>query len=170
MKRIKLNKLLKEIILSKNDIVIDLGGGRGILSKILPVDVKKLIILDISRKKLKSAKRKKIHVIQGDICSLPIKKDSIDKVLCINVLHHVKDLKAAVEEIRRILKKGGTIFVLDFHRKSLMGRMINLYEKTMFNPGLIDPQHLQKLFKNKGFKGSTKMISNHQYLYLGKKN
>ena len=51
-----------------------------------------------------------------------------------------------------------------------MGRMINLYEKTMLNPGLINPQHLEKLFKNKGFKGSTKMVSNHQYLYLGKKN
>ena len=66
------------------------------------------------------------------------KKNSIDKVLCINVLHHVKDLKAAIEEIRRILKKEGTIFVLDFHKKSLIGRMINLYEKTMLNPGLIN--------------------------------
>lgn len=45
-----------------------------------------------------------------DIESIPIADDSIDIVINIAVLEHIKNPEKVVDEIHRILKKGGTVF------------------------------------------------------------
>jgi len=170
MRKRRLSRFIKEIELSGDDIVLDLGGGKGILSEMLSKDVRKVIVLDISRKKLESARRRELEVILGDISNMPVKDNIIDKAFCINVLHHIEDLRSTIREIKRVLKSGGIVFVLDFYGDSLLGKIINLYERALSNPGLIDLFHLEKLFKEEGFEGKIKMVSNFQYVYLGKKS
>ena len=47
--------------------------------------------------------------IQGMGEYLPFKDESFDAALCINVLDHVQNPSAALKEIQRCLKKGGTL-------------------------------------------------------------
>jgi SAM-dependent methyltransferase len=47
--------------------------------------------------------------VVGDVHKLPFKKESFDVVLCLEVLEHVRKPWVAVEEIRRVLKKNGTL-------------------------------------------------------------
>jgi len=50
--------------------------------------------------------------VVGDICDLNMFKDeSIDGIICTAILEHVYNLFKAVQEIYRILKKGGKVFV-----------------------------------------------------------
>ena len=49
--------------------------------------------------------------IVGDIHNLGISSGSVDAVICRSVLEHVEDPKKAVSELRRILKKGGKLYV-----------------------------------------------------------
>jgi len=49
--------------------------------------------------------------IVGDIHNLGIPSDSVDAVICRSVLEHVEDPRKAVSELRRILRKGGKIYV-----------------------------------------------------------
>lgn len=49
--------------------------------------------------------------IIGDIHKIPIEDESVDSVLCHCVLEHVDNPILAVKEMRRILKKGGSLFV-----------------------------------------------------------
>ena len=46
--------------------------------------------------------------IKGDICNLPFNDNQFDYILCNHVLEHVYDDQMAMNEIFRVLKKGGT--------------------------------------------------------------
>jgi len=61
--------------------------------------------------------------LHTDIESLPFENDSIDAIICLEVLEHVKNPFKAADEIKRVLKPGGlllltTPFLLGYHGKS----------------------------------------------------
>jgi SAM-dependent methyltransferase len=61
--------------------------------------------------------------LHTDIESLPFENNSIDAIICLEVLEHVKNPFKAAEEIKRVLKPGGlllltTPFLLGYHGKS----------------------------------------------------
>jgi len=45
--------------------------------------------------------------IVGDVHDLPFEDNSVDAVICMNVLEHVEEPQKAVKEIYRVLKPGG---------------------------------------------------------------
>ena len=49
--------------------------------------------------------------IIGDIHNLPLENESIDAIICIAVLEHIKNPFKAFEEMYRVLKKGGYCFI-----------------------------------------------------------
>lgn len=49
--------------------------------------------------------------IQGDLLHLPIKDKIVETIVCTGVLEHVSDPHEAVEEIYRVLKFGGRVFL-----------------------------------------------------------
>jgi SAM-dependent methyltransferase len=49
--------------------------------------------------------------VQGDLLHLPIKDESVDTVLCTGVLEHVSGPDRAVQEIYRVLKLEGRVFL-----------------------------------------------------------
>ena len=105
---------------------------------------------------------------------LPLENDSIDFAICNAVLEHVKDPKKIIDEIYRILKIGGKIYVdipfiypfhaapNDYNRMTLPGLEIlcERFEKIdsgmCLGPNSALAQFLvtysQALFKNKGIK------------------
>jgi ubiquinone/menaquinone biosynthesis C-methylase UbiE len=61
--------------------------------------------------------------IDADILSLPFGKNSIDAIICLDVLEHVSDPFKASRELFRVLKSNGTLllttpFLLPYHGKS----------------------------------------------------
>jgi ubiquinone/menaquinone biosynthesis C-methylase UbiE len=49
--------------------------------------------------------------IISDITSIPLSEESIDVILCIEVLEHVPEPILAIKEFSRLLKKGGTLIL-----------------------------------------------------------
>lgn len=49
--------------------------------------------------------------IVGDIHDLPFEDDSVDALLCIAVLEHVENPITAMQEMYRVLKPGGQLFI-----------------------------------------------------------
>lgn len=47
--------------------------------------------------------------IKADICALPFEEHSFDLILCNHVLEHISDDTKAMQELFRVLRKGGTL-------------------------------------------------------------
>lgn len=47
--------------------------------------------------------------VKADICNLPFDENTFDFILCNHVLEHIPDDRKAMEELHRVLKKGGTL-------------------------------------------------------------
>lgn len=50
-------------------------------------------------------------VVQGDATRLPFPDGSFDAVVCSETLEHIPDDRSAVDEIRRVLRPGGLLFL-----------------------------------------------------------
>jgi SAM-dependent methyltransferase len=73
-----------------------------------------------------------------DITGIPYPNDRFDLVICSNVLEHIEDDTAAMEEMYRVLKPGGRAIVqvpLDVRR-----------EVTFEDPSVVLPQERKRLF------------------------
>jgi len=51
------------------------------------------------------------HLVAGISEKLPFKNESFDVILCLNVLDHVMDPQGSLEEIARVLRAGGILFL-----------------------------------------------------------
>ena len=76
--------------------------------------------------------------IKADICNLPLKDNTYDFILCNHVLEHIINDKKAMQELYRVLKKGGIgIFQVPIDITK---------NKTFEDFSITDPKERNKLF------------------------
>jgi ubiquinone/menaquinone biosynthesis C-methylase UbiE len=56
--------------------------------------------------------------VAGSVTCLPFPDQTFDLVFSHGIIHHVQDTEAAVREFHRVLKPGGTVLVMVYHRNS----------------------------------------------------
>jgi ubiquinone/menaquinone biosynthesis C-methylase UbiE len=66
----------------------------------------------------------------GNAEQLNFPDESFDAVYSFGVLHHTPDIEKAVTEVRRVLKPGGTAYIMLYHRDSV----VNLAHKVLRLP------------------------------------
>ena len=119
-------KNLKAFGLRDNDVVADLGAGTGFYAvaagvmvpkgKVYAVEVQKDFLTKI-RHKIAEARLNNVEIIWGDVEKIGGTKigDGIaDAVLASNILFQVEDKDKFIEEIKRMLKKGGRVLLIDW--------------------------------------------------------
>lgn len=83
---------------------------------------------DISENMVRICKNKGIdNVFVNDYHTLPFKDGTFDLILCINAIHYSDNPKVAINEMRRVLSKDGTILFTYFN--NLNFRSINYVRK-----------------------------------------
>ena len=124
-------------------VVGDIGCGTGQVSALVARHVAKVIAIDGSidmvqaaRLRLKGAHH--VDVRRGDIEALPIDDGQLDVAIVALVLHHVPDPGRALSEVRRVLKPGGRVLIVDMlphdhaEYQQQMGHVwLGFSEKTM---------------------------------------
>ena len=108
------DRLFDLISIEKTDKVADIGIGTGYLSEILAPHAETVFGIDYSKNMLLEA-AEKLHILPlaGDINYLPVKKETMDRVVGNMILHHARNPAKAVEQMRFIIKPGGFLVISD---------------------------------------------------------
>lgn len=96
----------------------DLGCGTGHLLPALSATGARVVGIDREQAMLEVARQRvdalpKVDVIQGLLDDLPLDDSSLDLGVCAFVLHHIKQPAPVFAELRRVLKNGGRVVLLD---------------------------------------------------------
>ena len=99
--------------LKPEDRFLDIGCASGRHTNMAAEIVKESYGVDISEEFIKKAKESggKAKLMVADAAKLPFDDDYFDKILCGEVLEHVRNLEVVVKEMKRVLKKGGIAVV-----------------------------------------------------------
>lgn len=147
---------IKPLGLSAGKHVADIGAGTGHYAfaaarivgaegRVYAIDVQK-DLLDRVHQEAEQKGLRNVHVIWGDaetVGGTKLKVDAVDAVIASNILFQVESKSGFVHEVKRILKKGGKVLVVDWS-ESFAGLGPN-------------PQHVvseniaRELFENNGF-------------------
>lgn len=113
-KRLFIKTLLDKYLTKKNLKILDVGCGTGGLTKFL-FRYGDVLGLEINPVAIKLASRRGLKIIQGDAQKLPFPDKNFDLVTMLDVLYHqnVLDEKEAIDEVWRVLKKGGYLLITD---------------------------------------------------------
>lgn len=93
--------------LTSDSAVLDLGCGRGGVVELFWRDVRLAAGLDPDAPSLTEHRAHGMPVVRGVGERLPFVDESLDLIVCLWVLEHLKDPAKTLREVRRVLKPGG---------------------------------------------------------------
>ncbi|MCP4650702.1 MAG: class I SAM-dependent methyltransferase [PVC group bacterium] len=128
--------------IKKDAVIIDIGGGTGWLSAYISSfeQVKEISLIDSSRFflekmvpemiKLMKGVPEKIKIVEGLFSPLLLDDESIDVAFICSSMHHADNISKLLIEIKRVLKKGGYLFILNetpYNNFSYLGAIIKQF-------------------------------------------
>ncbi len=136
-----------------NSKILEVGFGDGYGTEMLnnSSKIKKIIGIDIDSETVAHAKshHKKCDFREYDGVKIPFKDNTFDAVVSFQVIEHVKDVQNYLKEIKRVLKKGGRVFITTPNRNYRLGK----------NEKPWNPFHLREYDKNSLEKDILKVFS-----------
>ena len=127
-----------------HEIILDVGCGTGIFTLNILGFGPRITGLDISYPMLKRAEQKAkgypFRAVAGDMRYLPFADECFDKAVSMTALEFIADGRAAVDDLFRVIKKGGVVVVTTLHslspwadrRKKEAARGHSLFEQMTF--------------------------------------
>jgi len=150
-------QLLREFI-EKSKVICDLGCGDGafIFSVAQEFPKIKIIGVDISPRRINGLKEKfkqqNYLFLCEDVCETSIGSDSVDLVFCSQVIEHIQNDKRLVEEINRIIRPGGYLWI-----SSVIKKAWAIYKyRNRYGNFVLDPTHEREYKDEKEFKNLLK--------------
>ncbi|MDD5373688.1 MAG: methyltransferase domain-containing protein [Sulfurimonas sp.] len=149
---------------SHQESVLDVGAGTGVMSEFAYKCNNKLkyVAVDPAEGMLKFA----LPFIETYVASaeeLPFEDNSFDVVLMGESLHHFYNPSIAFQEVKRVLKKDGKLFIYDFDVSTFRGKSICMMEKLFGEPAhFYKPSALKEILEEYGFSVN---IVNHKWRY-----
>jgi SAM-dependent methyltransferase len=95
--------------------ILDLGCGKGRFARILSARGARVVGLDVSGAMLSAAREAGLDCVRGSARRLPFGAGSFDGAIAVEVFEHMEPraLEDACDELRRVLRPGGTLVLVD---------------------------------------------------------
>ena len=106
--------------------IMDLGCGRGVETALIAATFRpgRLVAFDLDRRQVREAGWRLSHngaadaaLLMADASRLPFGDERFDAAVEMAVMHHVPDWRAALREVVRVLKPGGSFHFLDISKR-----------------------------------------------------
>ena len=149
-------RLLMDLVSKLNPkSLADLGCGDGAIlfglqQKGLLEDVDNMVAIDLSQIRLERVKNNiaNVKTICSDVCDVKELKDNqLDLVICSQVIEHVDDDKKLLNEIYRVLKPGGFLYI-----SSVVKKWYGWYFYRCNGKWVLDPTHLREYSSSTEFR------------------
>lgn len=157
---------LKSLALREGESVLDIGVGPGLLAhdmaqqvgaagRVVGIDSASAMV-DIARNRCTCFPQ--VEIRSGDAQNLEFADCSFDAAVCTQVLLYVSSVEQVLAEIRRVLKPGGRVVIVETDWRSLVlgsgysgttERMIQSWDAEVASPNL--PPVLHPMLKTAGF-------------------
>jgi len=158
------------LALQPGEHVLDIGSGPGFLAAEMAEEVGssgRVVGLDPSETMLAMGARRgaPVEYVAGDGLAMPFANETFDAAVAIQVYEYVEDMPAALAEVRRVLKPGGRLLILDTDWDSIvwhsndrdrMERVLERWNDHLADPYL--PRRLPGLLRDAGFELSEATI------------
>lgn len=126
--------------------ILEVGCGGGLICEEMARRGATMVGIDPSQPALETAREhadqsglaEYITYEQGYAEALPYADGSFQAIICLDVLEHVKDLRATIAEIARVLAPGG-VFVFDTINRTLLARIVLIWYGEHFPSGGLVP-------------------------------
>ncbi|MEM9732278.1 MAG: bifunctional 2-polyprenyl-6-hydroxyphenol methylase/3-demethylubiquinol 3-O-methyltransferase UbiG [Pseudomonadota bacterium] len=150
--------------------VLDLGCAGGFMAEPLAERGAHVTGIDPAEKAIEAARHhaaKMGHDIQYDVGvgeALPYGDHSFDYVVCVDVLEHVQSVEGVLDEVKRVLKPGGTFFfdtiaknrLAKFAAITMAEDVLGLLPAGTHDPDMfIPPEQLRQWLTERGFQVSA---------------
>ena len=143
--------------------ILDMGCGAGFLTRELSNLGHQVVGVDLSEESLKIARKldPKTTYLRADVTAVPFESKSFDAVSAMDLLEHVENPTAVIQEASRLLKPGGLFFFHTFNRTFLSWLIVikgvewcvkNAPPDMHIHRLFIKPAELQKICEDLGLK------------------
>jgi 2-polyprenyl-3-methyl-5-hydroxy-6-metoxy-1,4-benzoquinol methylase len=124
---------------ARDERALEIGFGAGIYLSALAELFSEVVATDLEEAHLQNARRfvhkyANLRLVRDDICNTRLPEASFSLVLCSEVIEHLRDSRAALAGIHRLLEPGGILILSTPQKRSLL----ELSCKIAFLPGVID--------------------------------
>ena len=133
--------------------------------------------VDLSPKMIEKAKsnftgRDHLFFNQANVESIPLESNFFDIIICTNSFHHYPNPAKALDEMFRLLKSGGKVYILD---PTADTRFMKFVDKII---RIVEPEHakmystkeFQQMFHHAGLKySSSKFMNGRDSIHIGEK-
>jgi ubiquinone/menaquinone biosynthesis C-methylase UbiE len=163
--------ILKFLPLAKSFSLLDVGAGTGILLELIlsKSKIAKLSGVDSSpmmvrNAKIKFRKNKNVSIKLGFAGKLPYKDNSFDFVVCANSFHHHPDSLKSLKDMKRVVKRGGKIILLDGCLDGKLRQLLFNRENKVHKEGKVyryTKEQMKNLFQEAGLTNISQLFSMH---------
>ncbi|HTX91885.1 MAG TPA: class I SAM-dependent methyltransferase [Anaerolineales bacterium] len=142
-------RMLEWLALSREQSLLDAGGGTGRVAQALSRNVRKTVVVDLSLGMLHHAAEKGLASVRSAVESLPFRSGTFDRIVMVDAFHHVLDQRRTAKELWRVLAPGGRLLILepDIHQFAVRG--LALGEKLLLmRSHFLSGEQIAELFEN----------------------
>lgn len=123
------DEVLKALTLREGETVADIGSGSGYFTlrfaaavgekgRVYAVDVSPDMIRHLNRR-LRDAGVRNVATVLAEPDDPLLPEASVDRFVIVNTWHHIEDQPAYLALLKRMLKPGGQVVHIDFHKRDL---------------------------------------------------
>jgi demethylmenaquinone methyltransferase/2-methoxy-6-polyprenyl-1,4-benzoquinol methylase len=134
--------------------LLDVGSGSGVVTEALARGCGEIVALEPDERRiaLGRSRRPALTFVQGYAESMTFETGSFDRVTAVGALHHMHDQPRALAEMRRVLREGGRLVLMDFYPDSGMGRFLRVVGGSLHRRGLRSPEQVVEAIRSAGFR------------------
>jgi demethylmenaquinone methyltransferase/2-methoxy-6-polyprenyl-1,4-benzoquinol methylase len=125
------DQLLVHLALEPGGSLLDIGGGTGQIAAQLASGVERACVLEPSPGMLAQGQSKGLCLVQGVAERLPFPSGSVDRILMVDVFHHLRDQGQTARECVRVLAPGGRLVIQEPDIHHWMVKLVALGEKLL---------------------------------------